>query len=28
VLLMPWILTTLREYTEALFQNLAVYGMG
>ncbi len=28
VLLMPWILGTLREYTAALFQNLAVYGAG
>lgn len=27
VLLMPWILGTLREYTAALFQNLAAYGM-
>jgi flagellar biosynthetic protein FliQ len=28
VLLMPWILGTLREYTAALFQNLASYGLG
>jgi flagellar biosynthetic protein FliQ len=28
VLLMPWILGTLREYTAALFQNLATYGLG
>lgn len=27
VLLMPWILGTLREYTAALFQNLATYGL-
>lgn len=27
VLLMPWILGTLREYTAALFSNLAVYGL-
>ena len=27
VLLMPWILGTLREYTTALFQNLAAYGL-
>jgi flagellar biosynthetic protein FliQ len=27
VLLMPWILGTLREYTAALFENLAAYGM-
>ena len=27
VLLMPWILGTLREYTAALFQNLAAYGL-
>ena len=27
VLLMPWILGTLREYTAALFSNLAAYGM-
>lgn len=27
VLLMPWILGTLREYTEALFRNLAAYGL-
>jgi flagellar biosynthetic protein FliQ len=28
VLLMPWILGTLREYTAALFTNLASYGLG
>jgi flagellar biosynthetic protein FliQ len=28
VLLMPWILGTLREYTAALFQNLSAYGLG
>jgi flagellar biosynthesis protein FliQ len=28
VLLMPWILTTLREYTANLFTNLSAYGMG
>ncbi len=28
VLLMPWILGTLREYTAALFGNLAALGMG
>jgi flagellar biosynthetic protein FliQ len=28
VLLMPWILGTLREYTAALFANLAAYGAG
>jgi flagellar biosynthesis protein FliQ len=28
VLLMPWILGTLREYTAALFTNLAAYGLG
>ena len=27
VLLMPWILGTLREYTAALFTNLAAYGL-
>lgn len=27
VLLMPWILGTLREYTASLFQNLAAYGL-
>lgn len=27
VLLLPWILATLREYTAALFQNLAAYGL-
>ncbi len=27
VLLMPWILGTLREYTAALFSNLAAYGL-
>ena len=27
VLLMPWILGTLREYTATLFQNLAAYGL-
>ena len=27
VLLMPWILGTLREYTASLFSNLAAYGM-
>jgi flagellar biosynthetic protein FliQ len=27
VLLMPWILGTLRDYTAALFQNLAAYGL-
>jgi flagellar biosynthetic protein FliQ len=26
VVLMPWILGTLREYTAALFSNLAAYG--
>lgn len=26
VLLMPWILGTLQEFTAALFQNLAAYG--
>ena len=26
VLLMPWILGTLREYTTSLFANLAAYG--
>ena len=26
LLLMPWILGTLREFTAALFENLAVYG--
>ncbi|MCC7066448.1 MAG: flagellar biosynthetic protein FliQ [Planctomycetes bacterium] len=26
VLLMPWILGTLREFTAALFENLAAYG--
>lgn len=28
VLLMPWILGTLREYTAALFSNLAAFGAG
>lgn len=28
VLLMPWILATLREFTAALFENLAFYGRG
>ena len=28
VVLMPWILGTLREYTAALFSNLAAYGHG
>jgi flagellar biosynthesis protein FliQ len=28
VLLMPWILGTLREYTAQLFENLAAYGAG
>ncbi len=28
VLLMPWILGTLREYTAALFSNLSAYGHG
>lgn len=28
VLLMPWILGTLREYTASLFSNLAAYGLG
>ena len=27
VLLMPWILGTLREFTQALFSDLAAYGM-
>lgn len=27
VLLMPWILGTLREYTAALFANLSAYGL-
>ena len=27
ILMMPWILGTLREYTAALFQNLAAYGL-
>ena len=27
VLLTPWILTTLREYTAALFSNLAAFGL-
>jgi flagellar biosynthesis protein FliQ len=27
VILMPWILGTLREYTAALFSNLAAYGL-
>lgn len=27
ILLMPWILGTLREYTATLFRNLAAYGM-
>ncbi|MBZ0153701.1 MAG: flagellar biosynthesis protein FliQ [Planctomycetes bacterium] len=27
VLLMPWILGALRDYTAALFQNLAAYGL-
>ncbi|MEZ6036296.1 MAG: flagellar biosynthetic protein FliQ [Planctomycetota bacterium] len=27
VVLMPWILGTLREYTAALFSNLAAFGM-
>ncbi len=27
VLLMPWILGTLREFTAALFSNLAAYGL-
>ena len=27
VLLMPWILGTLREFTQALFRDLAAYGM-
>lgn len=27
VLLMPWILATLREYTAALFSNLAAFGL-
>lgn len=27
ILLMPWILGTLREYTATLFGNLAAYGM-
>jgi len=26
VILMPWILGTLREFTASLFQNLAAYG--
>ena len=26
ILLMPWILGTLREYTASLFENLAAYG--
>ncbi|MBM4061003.1 MAG: EscS/YscS/HrcS family type III secretion system export apparatus protein [Planctomycetes bacterium] len=26
VLLLPWILGTLREFTAALFENLAAYG--
>ena len=26
ILLMPWILGTLREYTTSLFENLAAYG--
>jgi flagellar biosynthetic protein FliQ len=28
ILMMPWILGTLREYTANLFQNLAAYGLG
>jgi flagellar biosynthetic protein FliQ len=28
VLLMPWILGTLREYAASLFSNLAAYGLG
>jgi flagellar biosynthesis protein FliQ len=28
VLLMPWILGTLREYTMELFKNLAAFGLG
>lgn len=28
VLLMPWILTTLREFTGSLFRNLSALGMG
>ena len=27
ILMMPWILGTLREYTATLFQNLAAYGL-
>jgi len=27
ILMMPWILGTLREYTANLFQNLAAYGL-
>jgi flagellar biosynthesis protein FliQ len=27
VLLMPWILGTLREYTATLFSNLSAYGL-
>ena len=27
ILLMPWILATLREYTATLFENLAAYGL-
>jgi flagellar biosynthetic protein FliQ len=27
VLLMPWILGTLREFTQALFRDLAAYGL-
>jgi flagellar biosynthetic protein FliQ len=27
ILLMPWILGTLRNYTATLFENLAAYGM-
>jgi len=28
VVLMPWILTTLREFTTSLFSNLSALGMG
>jgi len=28
ILMMPWILGTLREYTANLFQNLSAYGLG
>ncbi|MFN7586921.1 MAG: flagellar biosynthetic protein FliQ [Planctomycetota bacterium] len=27
ILMMPWILGTLREYTATLFQNLSAYGL-